>query len=66
MVGKMIAAKECDGEDKKTMTATAEEEQLHHDAAEDLWTQCSGGVHLVCCGLLIAWALFALLIKAAS
>ena len=32
--------KEYDGEDEKTMTATAEEQQLrHHDAAEDLWTQ---------------------------
>ena len=58
--------KEYDGDIEKEMTATAEEQELHHDAAEDLWTQCSGGVHLVCCGLLIAWALFALLIKAAS
>ena len=48
--------KEYDGEQvEKTMTATAEEEQElhHHDAVEDLWTQFSGGVHLVCCGLLL-------------
>ena len=47
--------KEYDGEQvEKTMTATAEEQQLHHHAAEeDLWTQCSGAFILYGLALLL-------------